>query len=83
MDEATVNFYRTVEGVSDVEVDADGEADFIVRTYGDDANLTLTIEEMEAVLRTAKAHHAAYEAYRLDGDLNADVYNAEYHRHFA
>jgi len=82
----TTDYQRDVEGISQ-HVDVDGEGEVCVyypngswdRLHDEDC-IDFTIEELETILRQAKAHQFAYELYRAD-DFEDTTYNQAYDHH--
>lgn len=76
-----VDFVRPTK-IRDVRVDGEGTTEVYYPTYGSygyqgDECLEFTIEELEDILAEAKAHKAAYDAYKA-ADYEESAYDAAY-----
>ena len=77
----TVNYCKDVPNVGHVDVDGDGITSVYYPNgswgYDREDSIEFSIEELETILKHAKAHHYAYVAYR-GADFEESVYNDLY-----
>jgi len=80
VDRTDVPFVRTVPDFPNIEVDGFAEVEFIVDGgyHGEDVNLTVSIDDLAAILDFARQHHTAYQSYVDGGYEDPD----DYWRHF-
>lgn len=62
-----------IQAANNVDVDADGDVAFWTGRYDDE--LIFSIEELEAILKTAKRHKEAYQAFKDTNWEDESAYN--------
>ena len=76
------DFIRQTKGNRDVRVDGNGEVEFHYPSYDafhsyHDECLEFSIKELEIILAEAKAHKAAYDAFKA-AEYDEDAYTKAY-----